>query len=412
MESVLRVMPLTRLAADAFGVVTIFLVSLLVLLGFLCIFYSVYFRSRIQRQGFVQLGYFNGPCYIRIALILIAIWWGLGEVVRLSLLKGRGRLLHALSWKWQEYICKFYILSNLGFAEPSMFLTLIFLLHAALQRRELGTLSRQWNRKIFSYVLLFCVPIFMVQLVLVLIGSKLSNKQGYIRKMPKYFTSTSVSSPHDGHSNIDIAFCTYPLLNTIVLGLFSSLLITYILYLGARMLYLVINKGLRRRVYYLVFSIIGFLPLRVLFLGFSILSHPGHLAFESLVFVAFFVLLSCAFIGICMLVYCPIADSLAVSSIRDLEMGGQPSDVNSDSSHNANQGLLEAAATMSVEQNSDASMKGGSISFRLMVKDDTLSEGFEELNLLSCGAHYYASSPDSPPLPGCPMIPLQEVPKY
>ena len=86
-ESVLRVMPLTRLATDAFGLVTICLVSLLILLCFLCIIYSCYFRSCFHSQGFAQLGYFSGPWIIRITFILFAIWWGFGEIARFSLLR-------------------------------------------------------------------------------------------------------------------------------------------------------------------------------------------------------------------------------------------------------------------------------------------------------------------------------------
>ncbi|CAM8944889.1 unnamed protein product [Rhodiola kirilowii] len=83
-------MPLIKTAADAFGVVTICLVSLLILVGFLCILYSIYFRSRIRSQGFRQLGYFSGPWIIRITFILFAIWWGIGEVIRLNFLRREG----------------------------------------------------------------------------------------------------------------------------------------------------------------------------------------------------------------------------------------------------------------------------------------------------------------------------------
>ncbi|KAL5972783.1 hypothetical protein ACLOJK_039589 [Asimina triloba] len=398
-------MPLTRLAADALGVVTICLASVLVLFGLFCIIYSALFRSRIRSQGFVQLGYFNGPWIIRFTLIGIAIWWALGEVVRLSLLRSRGRVLYALSRKWQDNVCKFYILSNLGFAEPSMFLTLIFLLHASLQRRELGTLSQQWNRKTIGYVVLFCLPMFVAQLVLVLAGPKLNNnKENYARRLPKYFTAASAPGYHD----IEVAQCTYPLLSTILLGLFSCLLIVYFLYLGVRMVSLVINKGLQRRVLLLIFSVVSFLPMRVLFLGFSVLSNPGNSAFEATVFLAFLMLLTCAMVGICMLVYCPISDSLAVRSTQLLETGGHL-DTNDTSSLIANQSLLEAASTASARRNSDASMKGGSISFRTMIKDDTPTEGFEELSLFSATTPGLPSSPGSPALPGRPMIPLQEV---
>ncbi|KAI8026751.1 hypothetical protein LOK49_LG02G02764 [Camellia lanceoleosa] len=96
----LWVMPLTRFVADALGVVTICLVAILVLLGLFCIVYSYYFRSHIRSQGFIQLNYFTGPWIIRIAFILFAIWWGFGEIVRLSLLKQEGDGIGILSRKW------------------------------------------------------------------------------------------------------------------------------------------------------------------------------------------------------------------------------------------------------------------------------------------------------------------------
>ncbi|XP_034687649.1 uncharacterized protein LOC117915978 [Vitis riparia] len=173
-------MPLTRLAADAFGVVTIRLVSLLTLLGFLCIIYSCYFRTRIHSQGFVQLGYFSGPWIIRIIFILFAIWWGFGEIIRLSLLRSEGRVLNALNLKWQETVCKYYIVSNLGFAEPCLFLTIVFLLRAPLQKMESGILSQKWNGKTAGYVFLCCLPVFALQLIVILIGPDFNKGPSYL----------------------------------------------------------------------------------------------------------------------------------------------------------------------------------------------------------------------------------------
>ncbi|KAG9456874.1 hypothetical protein H6P81_001382 [Aristolochia fimbriata] len=333
------------------------------------------------------------------------------EIIRLTFLKGSGRALHSLSLKWQENICKLYILSNLGFAEPSLFLTLGLLLHASLQRRDLGTLSPRWNRKTFTYVLLFCFPVFVAQLVLILIGSKLNNEKQYIRMLPKYFTSTSVSSKVEGY--IDTALCTYPLLNTILHGFFAIVVVFYFVYLGVRMVSLVINKSLRRRVYVLIVSIVGLLPFRVLFLGFSVLSHPGKFAFEVLVFSAFFLLTSCSAVGICLLVYCPVADSLVLRTFQRLETedwSGPGLLNNTDESNVATQSLLEAVST-SAGRNSDASMKGGSISFRTMIKDEGVQGGLDELGLFSSNTHSFFSPPGSP-LPGRPMIPLRDFTDY
>ncbi|KAJ4966459.1 hypothetical protein NE237_018308 [Protea cynaroides] len=391
-------MPLTRLVTEAFGVVTISLVFILVLFGVLCILYSVYFRARIRGQGFAQLRYFNGPWIIRIALICFAIWWGFGEIVRLSFLR-RGIVLHFFTLKWQEIACKIYILSNLGFSEPCLVLTLMFLLRASLQKRDSGTLSHQWNGKTASYVLLYCVPLFVLQFIIILIGLRFSS-ENFVQKMPHSFFTTVVH--HE-----EIALCTYPLLSTIVLGLFAILVNVYLLCLGRRMVYLVINKGLRRRVYWLIFFVSGILPLRVLLLGLSVLSRPEHVLFEAIIFLAFVVLLSCAGVGITVLVYCPVADSLALRLMRDLEVRGRSND-NNETDLIANQSLLETCSA-SVGRNSDASTKRGSISFRTMVKDDTSTEVVEELCLFSPESHRLVSPPGSPPLPGWPMLPLKHV---
>lgn len=398
MESVLRVMPLTRFAADAFGVVTICLVVVLILLGLLCIIYSFYFRSRIRSQGCIQLSYFSGPWIIRITFILFAIWWGFGEVIRLSLWS------RALDLKWQETVCKCYIVSNLGFAEPCLFLTLAFLLRAPLQKRELGILSRRWNGKTAGYVLLYCLPVFVLQLLVILIGSDKS----HLVKLPHYFMSTAAAS-RKGKSD-DITLCTYPLLSTIFLGIFATILTAYLFWLGSRILKRVINKGLQKRVYTLIFCVSSFLPLRVLLLGLSAFFKPDEFLFEALVLLAFLALLCCAGVCICMLVYYPVADSLALGNLQDMEAARRrvDDDLNDTISLIANQGHLEESGRISPSRNSDASTKRGSISFRTLDKDGTSTGPFVELSLFSPSRD--ATPPGSPPLLGWPMRAPAQVP--
>lgn len=393
MESVLRVMPLTRIAADTLGVLTVCLVALLILLGSLCIIYLFYFRSRIRNQSFVQLSYFSGPWIIRVTFVLFAIWWGIGEIVRLSLLRREGRFLNTLNLKWQETVCKCYIVSNLGFAEPCLFLTLVFLLRAPLHTMESGILSRQWNGKTAGYILFYCLPILLLQLVVIVVGPKLHNI-----KLPLYFTSTM-------NKTDQIVFCTYPLLSTILLGIFAIILTAYVFWLGRQILKLVINKGLQKRVYTLIFSVSSFLPLRVTLLGFSVLSKPEHFQFEALAFLAFLALLCCAGVCICTLVYCPVADSLALGSLQDLEGRRRPDDGQNDTiSLIANQSHMEESAGISPSRNSDVSTKQrGSISFRAFDKDSSSRGPFVELSLFSPSED--ATPPESPPLLGWPMRP-------
>lgn len=315
MESVPQVMPLTRLAVDALGVVTICLVSLLALVGLLCIFYTFYFRYRIVKSNFVQLEYFNGPWIIRITFIFLGFFWGFGEIIRLSLLRTEGRVLYSVGLKWQENICKYYVLSNLGFAEPCLFLTLSFLLRASLQWRGSRTLTPRWNGKTTGYVLLYCFPVFVLDLIVVLVGPKFRK---HVSEMPHYFTSTDIHLEKENQ----VALCTYPLLSTILHGLFTAVLTMYLLLLGRKMVNAVINKGLQRRVYMLIFLVASFLPSRVLLLGFSVLSKPEHFLFEALAFSGFVVLLSCVVVSFFMLVYLPVADSLALRrGLRDFDAG-------------------------------------------------------------------------------------------
>ncbi|WOK96525.1 hypothetical protein Cni_G05232 [Canna indica] len=396
-------MPLTRFSADAFGVVTISLVVLLDILAIRCIYQVVYLRLRIQRQGFQQLGYFNGPWFTRIFLVLVAICWSLSEIARLSFLKER--VFPSITW--QRNMCKFYILFNLGFSEPSVFLTLVFLLRASLQRRESGALNQGWNKKTICYVILFCLPIFIMQFILVFSGPKFFNKERSnerAKKINYYFTKTSIL-------NGDECVCTYPLFSTILLGIFHAALISYALYIGMHVLSSVVNKQLLRRLYWLVSSIIFSLPVRVLLLGFSVLPHPGNFSHELIVFLAFLIMLFCAVVGIVILVYFPVKDSMSLRDTDEREMLEMPYD----DYYYDSPSLLTNQSRHGTRRNSDASTKRGSISFRTMIRDDppsTLADGFDENGLSFHGSLQFGSTSGSCPTPARPMLPLREIPSY
>lgn len=404
MAAVLRVMPLTREAADAFGVATITLFAIFAVLGLFCIFQSIYFRFRIRRGAFIPLGYFNGPWVTRIVLILITIWWGVGEIVRLSFLK---RKLFS-SILLQKGVCDAYILSNLGFAEPSIFFAFAFLLHGSLQKRELGTLNQRWNWKTIGYMLVFCVPVFFVQALLVFVGPtfvKDENNTHGRKKIAKYFIRTSMPV---GDTNI----CTYPLFGTIFLGLIDAILMSYVSYVGSRVLSLVINKALRRRVSLLMLSVLFFLPIRVLLLGFSVLPQPGDVAFEVIIFLSFLMMISCTTVGVLLLVYYPVADSLALREIGQREITEM---VPYDDYYYEGASLVANQSFREIERNSDTSTKRGSISFRTMIREDQLQQdGVDEIGFSSrSGAHIGSPSPSgSSPSAAMPMLPLKEVPRY
>ncbi|EPS67702.1 hypothetical protein M569_07073, partial [Genlisea aurea] len=346
-------MPLKRVIADVLGVATICLVSLLVLLGLYCIIYSLHFRKRVHGQGQFQLNYFAGPWIIRIVYILFAFWWGMGEIIRLNLFRHNGRALDALSLQWQENLCKCYVVSNLGFSEPCLFLTLIFLLRATVQSS--GMLTRKWNWRTAGYVLAFCLPMLILQLLVILVGPKY--KKELNPELASYFIEAA-SSPRFQEDEA-AALCTYPLFSTIFLGFFATGSTLYLFRLGRRILHLVINKGLQKRVYTLILCISSSLPLRVLLLGLSVLSEPERLTFDAISFLAFLCLVVCAGVAICVVVYLPIVDSL---SLRTFYRSGHEYDGDA-LSMITNRGTLDGG-DCSPSRASLNSAAMGSVSFR------------------------------------------------
>ena len=85
------------------------------------------------------------------------------------------------------------------------------------------------------------------------------------------------------------------------------------------MLSLVINKGLRRRIYMLIIAIVLLFP-RATLLGFSVLPWPGEVVHESLVFISFLVLMLAGMVGIVILVYFPVADTFAIGDQEHIEL--------------------------------------------------------------------------------------------
>ncbi|KAG8078698.1 hypothetical protein GUJ93_ZPchr0007g6295 [Zizania palustris] len=197
-------------------------------------------------------------------------------------------------------------------------------------------------------------------------------------------------------------------------GSYSSdaVLMSYVFYVGSRVLSLVINKALRRRVSLLMLSVLFFLPIRVLLLGFSVLPQPGDVAFEVIIFLSFLVMLSCITVGVLLLVYYPVADSLALQEIGHREIAEM---VPFDDYYCEGASLVANQSFREIERNSDTSTKPGSISFRTMIREDQLQQDcVDEIGLSSrSGAHIGSPSPSSSsPSAGMPMLPLKEVPRY
>lgn len=310
-------MPPHSSAADAFGVATIVLVNLLCLASVFCVFYVLYFRSQVRQDQSPALRDFNAVWVVRILLIVLAMLWGLIELLRLPLLRHNGRIFASWKFEQQATLCRIYTLCSFGILEPCFFLMALLLVQGSISDAP-STPREKWNEKAIGLVLLWCLPVLVLQVFFVLISPNLSFLHGYAGDgrsfgLPTYFTR----SYDRGLRGDDKAMCAYPLFSTLVLGLFSCIYNCCFLWQGWRMIVIVINKRLQTRVCSLVLSLGMLLPVQVLFMGFSVLSTPGTPLFELIAFLGFLSVLLCISVGEGILVVQPIADALAVRRVFD-----------------------------------------------------------------------------------------------
>eukprot|EP00252_Welwitschia_mirabilis_P020368 TRINITY_DN4986_c0_g2_i1.p1 TRINITY_DN4986_c0_g2~~TRINITY_DN4986_c0_g2_i1.p1 ORF type:complete len:426 (+),score=31.52 TRINITY_DN4986_c0_g2_i1:1084-2361(+) len=422
-------MPLTRLIADAFGAAILAIAVLFAATGIICVVYVLIFRCRVNaKRAYEPLRYFNLHWLPRLVLVVTSILWCLAEIFRPHLLRNEGWPLHSINLQWQRNLCRIYLVMNLGLMEPIIFLSVALLLcNSRSHGDEIGEQfegrPKSRNKKSIYLALLFCFIVFLIQLFFNVLSPSIEFHNGYrLEKegygtMPAYFTRTF----HDRNGEV---FCAYPLFSVVVYGLFACFYIMFLIYVGTGMIKKVINKVLRRRVVWLISSVVVLLPLRILFLGFSSVASPGRPVFEALVFFGFFAEIVYAAMAVRILVYKPVADSLAVKYICRLKenvmyqqsvmgmasfsssgMVGGMSDID-DASNVACHSILEGATTLSIGRDSDSSAKVGSISFRTMLKDES-AEPSGEVNLFVESSRVLGS-PGSPPLPGKPMISFQQ----
>ncbi|MCO5571967.1 hypothetical protein L7F22_025718 [Adiantum nelumboides] len=295
-----------KTTVDWLGWATLVLVIALCLASIFCITYVLYFRSQVRRGHLLALQDFNAVWGVRIMLITCAMLWGLIELLRVPLLRHKGGPFHAWSLQRQAALCQTHTVLSFGVMEPCFFLTALFLLQGSVRDAPFEPLQK-WNQKTVSRILACCLPILGLQAALVIIASQMPGN-GRVLHLPAYFSRSYIQGSEDE----DAAICTFPLISTLVLGLFSCIYNCCFLWQGCRMVSLVINKRLQIRVCGLVLSLAILLPVQIFFMGLSVLAMPGKLLFELLAFLSFLTVLLCVLVGEGILVVQPIADAMAV----------------------------------------------------------------------------------------------------
>lgn len=276
-----------------FDLVTVIFISGLIILSVLSLCFI--FHLRLKSKSITHLQGFNSLWTVRFLLVLFIILWSITEFLRLPFFRRKYlyQFLPSFTINQQANLCKVHVVLSLGFFEPAFLVTLLFLLNASIKKK---TRNDAWA---ITCVLVTCLPLATIQALLIFFSRPLGNFVPVVTSM----------IVNDGYG-YETVLCAYPFLSSVVFAFFGVAYSTWFLFSCWRVLSLVINKGLRVRIYVLASIVLVALPLQIVALGFSVLWTPlqGVYGIDSL--VAFLGAFSCAVTGEGILVIKPISDAL------------------------------------------------------------------------------------------------------
>ncbi|KAJ7965279.1 Plasminogen activator inhibitor [Quillaja saponaria] len=257
------------------------------------------FHLRFKSKSLTHLQHFNSLWTVRFLLVSFISLWAVTELYRLPFFRRRYLypFLSSLTISQQSNLCKIHVVLSLGFFEPAFLVTLLFLVNASIKHKNPNDI---WA---ISFVLITCLPLLLLQIVLIFF-------MPFELQLPGFFRRSSIVWK-DGFGNQTV-LCAYPLLNTIAFGMFGIGYAVWFLFSCWKVVSMVINKGLRYRLYGLIFAVVVSLPVQILCLGLSVLWNPDEMANSVVALVAFLSTFSCASVGEGILVIKPVADALDV----------------------------------------------------------------------------------------------------
>ena len=286
---------------SALDIITVTFISALIILSVLslCFIFHLYFKSKF----FPHLQDFNSLWTVRFLLVFFIFLWAITELLRLPFFRHKYLypFLPSFGLDEQANLCKVHIVLSLGFFEPAFLVTLLFLVNASIRKK---TPNDIWA---ISFVLITCLPLTIFQIILLF-----AKPLEFV--LPSFLRRTSIILTNG--NGTQTVLCTYPLLNSVVFAVFGIVYSVWFLFSCWKVLSLVINKGLRTRIYGLAFGVLISLPLQILFLGLTELCNPDEEAYGVVALGIFMGAFCCAAVGQGVLVIKPVSDALDAGGDR------------------------------------------------------------------------------------------------
>ncbi|XP_057950773.1 uncharacterized protein LOC131145615 [Malania oleifera] len=294
------IVPTLPLLDSAFDLATITFATALLLLSLLSLFFILHLR--LKSRAARHLHNFSTLSAVRLLLVSLVAFWTLSDLLRLPFFR-RGYLYPFFphpTLHHQASLCKLHLVLSLGLFQPGFLLTILFLLNVSVKNRTPGSACSVVG------VLATCLPVLCLQILFVYFSNIVPAEAAPFSNRVRW--SSVISRDESGY---EVALCVYPLLSRLVFG---ALAIAYLLCLWLscwRVVSVVINKGLRVRIYTLTLAVTVSLSVEVLSLGLSGLWKPDETSHGAAALLIFLSALSCAVAGEGIMVIKPIADTLA-----------------------------------------------------------------------------------------------------
>ncbi|KAL3651269.1 hypothetical protein CASFOL_004271 [Castilleja foliolosa] len=284
-------------AKSAFDLVTIGFIAGLLLLSLLSLSFIIYLRFKSRRLQ--HLENFNSLWTVRLLLVLLSTFWAINEILRLPLVRRKYLypLLPSITLQQQADICKIHAILSLGLFEPSFLVTLLFLVNVSIKKENP---SRIWA---LASLFMVCAPMTVLQILFVYF-------QPFEGKMPRFMHGSSVPGK-DVFGNRTM-LCTYPFFSCVIFGGFAVIYSMVFLLSCWRMMEMVINKGMRKKINSLATVVMVALSVQIVCLSLSWLWMPDEMAYGFVVLVLFLFVMGSMVMGEVILVIKPIVDALAV----------------------------------------------------------------------------------------------------
>eukprot|EP00026_Physarum_polycephalum_P007231 Phypoly_transcript_07289.p1 GENE.Phypoly_transcript_07289~~Phypoly_transcript_07289.p1 ORF type:complete len:493 (-),score=61.15 Phypoly_transcript_07289:25-1503(-) len=234
---------------------------------------------------------FNGLWKTRAFMVAVAIMWALSLLLgRQQLWSPDGGILSTDSSKF-EGLCRAHVFLTFGIWQPLFFLTILMILRSK-EKSKMDLYADDPNKFIIYNALLWCIPIFLVHIVIIAVGA--------VHESNPIVWATYSSKNHH---------CVMPILSTTAFAAFYCFFIIFYVLSSRKLFKRLMNHNLRNRIRWTQLFFVFIFPFEIVVRFILIFISKYQKPYESLYHTYFFMDLIVCSVAVSELVLLPVLDA-------------------------------------------------------------------------------------------------------